>query len=93
MFNLMHKSLSRKPAVSREQSVSPTSHAGSGIRGSQALEDPEKTDPGKDRDLERNDEGKIARLGEYRWVWFGVVLLVLSMFLCLFLYVFKVFKP
>ncbi|OGE53298.1 hypothetical protein PENARI_c008G11377 [Penicillium arizonense] len=62
MFNLMHKSLSRKPAVSREQSVSPTSHAGSGIRGSQALEDPEKTDPGKDRDLERNDEGKIARL-------------------------------
>jgi hypothetical protein len=38
----MRSSLTRKPAVSREQSVSPTSHAGSGIWGSQELEDPEK---------------------------------------------------
>jgi hypothetical protein len=103
MFNLMHKSLSSTRVNSWErnsweQSVSPDSNAESnrwGIQesGDQKKSDQGKADPAKERDLERNEEGKTARFGEYRFVWFGVILLVLSMFLCLFLYVFKVFTP
>lgn len=38
------------------------------------------------------DEGRIARIGEYKCVWFVVIILVLSMFLCLFLYSFKIIR-
>jgi hypothetical protein len=31
-------------------------------------------------------------VGEYKWIWFLVISLVVSMFLCLFLYVFKIIK-
>lgn len=37
-------------------------------------------------------EGKTEKMGEYKCVWFCVILLVLSMFLCLFLYSFGIIK-
>jgi hypothetical protein len=36
------------------------------------------------------DGGRIARIGECKCVWFVVIFLILSMFLCLFLYAFKI---
>ncbi|KAJ5748903.1 uncharacterized protein N7511_010599 [Penicillium nucicola] len=91
MFNLMRESLTSTSADSRDQSPSSTSRMSTHLEvekvgGSGELE------PVKDQDLERNDEGRTARFGEYRFVWFCVIFLVLCMFLCLFLYVFKVFK-
>lgn len=38
------------------------------------------------------DEDQPMRFHGYRWVWFSVAFLVLSMFLCLFLYVFRIIK-
>jgi hypothetical protein len=43
-------------------------------------------------DDEGRKEGKIAKIGEYKCVWLCVILLVLSMFLCLFLYSFGIIK-
>ncbi|KAJ5095577.1 hypothetical protein NUU61_004933 [Penicillium alfredii] len=42
--------------------------------------------------LPLEDGGKIGRIGEYKCVWYSVIVLVLSMFLCLFLYSFKVIR-
>lgn len=41
---------------------------------------------------EGRKDGKIAKIGEYKCVWLCVILLVLSMFLCLFLYSFGIIK-
>jgi hypothetical protein len=38
------------------------------------------------------DDGQEPAIGEYKWIWFIVIILVISMFLCLFLYVFKIIK-
>ncbi|KJK62784.1 hypothetical protein P875_00034342 [Aspergillus parasiticus SU-1] len=38
------------------------------------------------------DEDQPMQFNVYRWVWFSVAFLVLSMFLCLFLYVFRIIK-
>lgn len=38
------------------------------------------------------DDGQEPAVGEYKWIWFLVIILVVSMFLCLFLYVFKIIK-
>ena len=38
------------------------------------------------------DEGRPMQFKVYRLVWFSVAFLVLSMFLCLFLYVFRIIK-
>lgn len=38
------------------------------------------------------DDGGVTNQGECKWIWIVVTLLVLSMFLCLFLYVFKVIR-
>ncbi|KAH8423942.1 uncharacterized protein LDX57_001698 [Aspergillus melleus] len=43
-----------------------------------------------DSDEEGTNSTPSASIGEYRWIWFIVILLVLSMFLCLFLYAFKI---
>lgn len=34
----------------------------------------------------------ILSTGEYKWIWFIVILLVLSMFMCLFLYAFNIIQ-
>lgn len=58
-----------------------------------------QADPGKIFGIESDSsedegrkEGKIAKIGEYKCVWLCVILLVLSMFLCLFLYSFGIIK-
>lgn len=38
------------------------------------------------------DDGPNTQIGECKWIWFLVMALVLSMFLCLFLYVFKIIR-
>lgn len=38
------------------------------------------------------DDGEEPEIGEYKWIWFIVIILVISMFLCLFLYAFKIIK-
>jgi hypothetical protein len=43
-------------------------------------------------DTTEDGDGRTARVGEYKCVWFGVIVLVLSMFLCLFLYSFKIIR-
>ncbi|KAJ5103713.1 hypothetical protein N7532_004242 [Penicillium argentinense] len=43
-------------------------------------------------ELEAQKESRTAKIGEYKCVWFCVILLVMSMFLCLFLYSFGVIK-
>jgi hypothetical protein len=56
------------------------------------VEDPELgLDPTNTID-EEEEEGRIARVGEHKCVWFGVTALVLSMFLCLFLYSFRIIR-
>jgi hypothetical protein len=57
--------------------------------------DPMEMDPeqGPDpMDTSEDGDGRTARVGEYKCVWFGVIVLVLSMFLCLFLYSFKIIR-
>lgn len=56
------------------------------------MEDPELgLDPTNTIAIE-DEEGRTARVGEYKCVWFGVTTLVLSMFLCLFLYSFRIIR-
>ncbi|KAB8253893.1 hypothetical protein BDV32DRAFT_143356 [Aspergillus pseudonomiae] len=38
------------------------------------------------------DENQSMQFNGYRWVWFSIAFLVLSMFLCLFLYAFRIIK-
>lgn len=43
-------------------------------------------------DTSEDGGGRTARVGEYKCVWLCVIVLVLSMFLCLFLYSFKIIR-
>jgi len=57
--------------------------------------DPPLADPelGPDpMDTTEDGGGRTARVGEYKCVWFCVIVLILSMFLCLFLYSFKIIE-
>lgn len=55
-------------------------------------EDPPSDSEGRGSPAPPGDGGNIAQIGEYRCVLFSVILLVLSMFMCLFLYSFKIIR-
>ncbi|GES58312.1 hypothetical protein ATEIFO6365_0004046300 [Aspergillus terreus] len=60
--------------------------------GSSDLEDQRSQTGTHPRYDEGADDGPILHAGEYKWLWFLVTFLVLGMFLCLFLYAFKVIR-
>jgi hypothetical protein len=82
--------LRRSPRRSAK-SPSPKVAAKEGSKEGDPMEmDPEQgPDP---MDTTEDGDGRTARVGEYKCVWFGVIVLVLSMFLCLFLYSFKIIR-
>lgn len=78
------------------QSSSYDAMPSSRVRGVGEQYDPERLQDiptsGRLSPLPPEDGGQIARFGEYRCVWGSVSVLVLSMFLCLFLYSFDIIK-
>ena len=59
------------------------------------VDPPEDVTPRADKSAKAQKqpkEGKTEKMGEYKCVWLCVIILVLGMFLCLFLYSFGIIK-